>query len=145
MNLRKEEKSRRYFAMARNVLLPAIAILSAWWLFAPQNDYATKRIRPSDLKGTWTTDSPGYEDRFLWFTDEMITFGRGEAGTDSYFIDEIEFENATEPVLIDVHYSDAASTDYRIRFYYDGRHGGTIWLKNNADVHWKRASRGETP
>ena len=128
--------------MANKVVLPTIAILLVWWLVAPQKDPSTRRIKPEDLNGIWTTSSSEYKDRFLEFDDGMITFGRGEAGTASYLIDKIECENVGESLLVHIRYSDTDSTDYRISFFYFDRHGGTLRLKNQADVHWTRSRRG---
>lgn len=125
--------------LAIKAVLPVIVVLLGWWAFMPENNTSIRQITLDDLNGTWRTRSPKYAHRFLQFGDQMVTFGQGEAGTATYFVDDIACEaNDGEAVLVRISYSDLDSNAYQISFYYADRKGGTIWMKNQSGVHWSR-------
>jgi hypothetical protein len=124
--------------MIRDFILLGIAIVSIYWILAPDRTQLFHPVSIADLQGIWTTTHPQYQDRFLQFSDDTIAFGWGEAGAGAYAIDDLDSEPAENGTLVHVRYADMASTDYQLSFYYVVQNSGTIWMKSQKGVYWMR-------
>lgn len=96
-----------------------------------------------DLQGCWVSEHPNYQNRFLQFFDDTVTFGRGEMGSGSYMIDKIDSEPSDYGALVHLRYYDEDTGDGLFHFYFMTQNGGVIWMKNQRDVHWFRESDTE--
>lgn len=121
-----------------DILMLGIAILMMYQLLSPSEPTAFHPVSMDDLRGVWTTTQPRYKDRFLQFGGGTITFGWGDAGEGSYSIVHMESEPAGKNTLVNIRYVDLSATRYRLSFYYQGREGGMIRLKNQKRVYWYR-------
>ena len=68
----------------RKIILFGISVGLIYWLFAPDQSSSFHPVTLDDLQGVWTTTHPRYQDRFLQFDDQTVTFGWGNAGAGSY-------------------------------------------------------------
>jgi len=124
----------------RDFILLGIALVSIYWLLAPDKARLPYPVSLADLQGVWTTTHPQYQDRFLQFSDATVAFGWGEAGAGAYAIDKFDSEPAENSTLVHLRYVDMASTDYQLSFHYVDQNGGTIWMNNQKGVFWIRTS-----
>ena len=136
-------KKKAVVKTIRELLILAVTITVIYLLLAPSEHEAFQPVSVADLKGLWTTTHPGYQDRFLEFTESTVTFGRGGSDHGSYTIDAIDSEPADREALVQIRYHDLATTDYQLRFYYVKQGDGVIRMKNQKDLYWFRTS--DTP
>jgi hypothetical protein len=128
----------------KEVILLAILLGGIYWLFAPASDRFSQSVKIDDLQGVWTTTAPQYSDRFLQVSGETITFGLGEAGVASYSIEAIDSKSTPQGTLVRLYYTDMASVDYTLNFYFQDQRGGTIQLKSQHNIYWLRENREPT-
>ena len=123
----------------RKIILFGISVGLIYWLFAPDQSSSFHPVTLDDLQGVWTTTHPRYQDRFLQFDDQTVTFGWGNAGAGSYTIDGVDSEPGKDAALVHIRYLDLAGTDYQLSFYYVAQHGGRIQM-NNQKNFWLQTS-----
>jgi hypothetical protein len=127
----------------REMLLLGFAVALIYWLLAPDRR-PFYPVALEDLRGVWTTSDDEYQDRFLQFTNETVTFGWGAEGAGTYALDDLDSEAAENSTLVHIRYLDLASTDYQFNFHYLDQSGGIIWMKHQQGIHWKRTSTEPT-
>ena len=127
----------------RELLILVVTITVIYLLLAPSEHEAFQPVSVADLKGLWTTTHPGYQDRFLEFTDKTVTFGWGGSNRGSYTIDAIDSQSVDRETLVQIHYHDLATTDYQVSFFYMRQGNGMIRMKNQRGLFWSRTS--DTP
>jgi len=137
-------QKKRLLKEAGDLLLLGLTILVIYRLLAPIEQTSFHPVSMSDLQGVWTTTQPRYRDRFLQFSDGMITFGWGDAGEGSYAVDAIESAPVKNRTLVHIRYNDLDSTQYQLSFYYERRDGGIIAMKNQKGVYWYRTDTQPT-
>ena len=91
-----------------------------------------------DLWGVWTTSEPRYKDRSFEITKDLIILGTGVASGDSCSIKKIEKEDQGTKRLYVIYYDTSEGDEQQFSFYYSTKKGGTIRLKNQKDIVWKR-------
>lgn len=124
--------------------IPFLLILLAIMMYSPPLNNEV----PPYLIGTWRSSTPGYEDRFLLFTQHSVVFGTGGYSGDVYGIYEIK----TDPVedgasagsskreLFSIQYRGMDKLQSDLLFYYDPPPAGTITFKNQERLTWKKES-----
>ena len=123
----------------REIILLGISVGLIYWLFAPDQNNSFHPVTLDDLQGVWTTTHPQYQDRFLQFDGETVTFGRGDAGAGSYTVDGLDSEPAKYDALVHIRYLDLTGTDYRLSFHYAAQNGGRIQM-NKQKFFWLQTS-----
>jgi hypothetical protein len=138
---RKPSKKNPMVKTLRNFSLLGISIALTYLLFAPDsNKRSFHPVTIADLKGVWTTTAPQYRDRFLQFSEETVTFGRGKAGAGTYIVQGIDSERAEKSTLVHIYYNDLAATDFQLNFDYVDQGGGMIKMNNQKGIFWFRTS-----
>ena len=100
--------------------------------------YETKILISDDLRGVWTTTDARYKDRSFEVTKDMIILETGVASNDSCHITKIEKEDQGTKRLYVIHYDTSSGDEQQFSFYYSPKDGGTIRLKNQKDIVWKK-------
>lgn len=136
MRPQQSTHKRPRISIGLGVLLLCASVILVYWAFAPHKDDAIHSVTIADLNGVWTTSHSQYQDRFLQFDDDTITFGWGADGMGAYTIDNIESEPGEDGTLVQVRYHDLAATDYQINFWYVDHNGGRLRIKNQKGVDW---------
>ena len=101
---------------------------------------------PAYLIGTWKSGTPGYEDRFMLFTQHSVVFGTGGYAGDVYVVDEIEISpfaedapgGANKRELFTIRYMRADKLKISLSFYYDPPPLGVITFKNQENLKWTK-------
>jgi len=136
----KQTSSPFWNKIGLGVLLLCVCVGFFRWVFTPDQDSTFRPVTIADLKGVWETDNPNYQDRFLQFDNNTITFGWGPEGQGAYAIEKIDSEPGMEGTLVRVRYHDLAGTDYHIRFWYVDQDGGLLRMKNQEGIDWFHSS-----
>ena len=98
-------------------------------------------IVPPYLIGLWKTASPQYEDRYLKFTENTLTYGIGEGEEVSHNIEKIDVNQGSGETIYSFHYKDAEGDKWTLTLTY--RPEGTIQLKNKNEI-WVKVSPEHT-
>jgi hypothetical protein len=101
---------------------------------------------PAYLIGAWKSGTPGYEDRFMLFTQHSVVFGTGGYAGDVYVVDEIEISPVAEDApggankreLFTIRYMRADKLKISLSFYYDPPPLGVITFKNQENLKWTK-------
>jgi hypothetical protein len=94
---------------------------------------------PTELHGIWKTAHPRYEDRFFKLTLNTITLGIGEESPQSYPIEKFDKRQEMRELIYSLTYRvPSEGVASALSFYYEPRGGGTIWLKNQRNIEWRR-------
>lgn len=107
---------------------------------------------PPYLIGTWRSSTPGYEDRFLLFTQHSVVFGTGGYSGDVYGIYEVRMDSVEDGALPGSSKRELFSIRHRgidkfqsdLLFYYDPPPVDTITFKNQERLTWKKESAEST-
>ena len=97
---------------------------------------------PDDLLGAWKTSAPKYKRCFFEITKDSITFVNRDSleGPDINTIVKIEITKEEKQILYTIHYKKMKGEKYKFPFYYDTSEGGTILLKNQKEIEWRKAN-----
>ena len=93
------------------------------------------------LVGTWQTDNPAYVGRFFTLSaDELslLLIGTGTSTPMRYNIVSVTRVRDEYGMLHTVEYADADGQDYRMAFYYDAAGSGSVRMKNQRDMVWRK-------
>jgi len=118
-----------------------LAILTPLLHNPPRNNTA-----PSYLLGTWRSNTPGYEDRYMLFSERNLAFGTGGFEGEAYIIAEVETEPVGEEVpgapsdmtLVTIRYMKTDKLEYGLSFYYKAKPVETITFKNQENLKWTK-------
>ncbi len=98
----------------------------------------TLKAPPRDLLGVWTTDAPAYQGRFIKFEDQYLLFGVGQGrSSPMQQISRIEVRQDGPRTVYTVHSEDAEG-GHVIVLVYDPSNGGSLRIKNQGTVVWKK-------
>ena len=123
----------------RGLILLGISVGLIYWFCATDQNDSFHPVTLDDLQGVWTTTHPQYQDRFLQFDGETVTFGWGDAGAGSYTVDGLDSEPGKYDALVHIRYLDLAGTDYQLSFHYAAQNGRRIQM-NNQKKFWLQTS-----
>lgn len=101
---------------------------------------------PPYLIGAWKSDTPGYEDRYMMFTQHSVVFGTGGYSGEVYVVDEVQTSPAAEGApggsskreLFTIRYMKVDRLKFELSFYYDPPPLGIIAFKNQEELKWTR-------
>jgi hypothetical protein len=115
------------------VIIPVILILLV-------SHCSKEKIALDDIMGLWRTDAQEYADRSFEITKDRIAFGIGEGKFKNYSIKKIHVKQSTQDKsrLYTIYYEDSDGEGYTFAFYYYHENGGTIRLKNQKQMEWKK-------
>jgi hypothetical protein len=101
-----------------------------------------EKFAPNELVGLWETSAPKYADRFLKIDTDTITFGIGGGNIEIYTIKKLKMKEALDErsVLYTIYYDNEEGDEYTFTFYYSPERGGTIRLKHQSQIVWKKQS-----
>lgn len=114
-----------------------LAVVAGRLFFRHSPDLKTT---PPELVGTWTTDHPGYSDRYVELKPDTIIFGTGGTSFVLYTILGVDRDPSAAIDGYTVYFRDAGGN----RFQKDivlRQEGPTFYFKNQADVIWTRLDR----
>jgi len=94
---------------------------------------------PQELAGRWETDAPAYAGRFLQLSSDELLIGTGPATVERYHLDRVHRLESGESILYTIEYSDDDGDEYDIGFYYDSQRGGSLRMRNQRDMVWRKA------
>lgn len=130
-------KVRQYLPYA----VIAFAILTPLLHHPPRNNEV-----PPYLRGTWHSNTPGYEDRYLLFVERNLAFGTGGYDGEAYLIAEVQAEPVGETgpdgkskkTLLTIRYMKPDKLEYALSFYYEPEPVETITFKNQDNLVWTK-------
>lgn len=101
---------------------------------------------PPYLRGTWHSNTPGYEDRYLLFVERNVAFGTGGYDGEAYMIAEVQAEPVGEigpdgkskKTLFTIRYMKPDKLEYTLSFYYEPEPVKTITFKNQENLTWTK-------
>jgi len=93
---------------------------------------------PEELIGTWKTTAPTYADHVLRLSKTTIVFETAVKDGTAHPVERVVKAREQGTVLYTIAYEDAV--DQEFSFYYEPAGGGTITLKNQREIQWKRES-----
>ena len=104
---------------------------------------------PPYLIGAWKSGTPGYEDRFMMFTQHSVVFGTGGYAGDVYVVDEVQTSPVSEGAaghansreLFAITYMKADKLKLELSFYYEPEPVETITFKNQEHLKWTKKGR----
>lgn len=129
-------KERPWNRIVFGVLLLCVCIALLRWFFMPGKDSAFHPVTIADLNGVWTTPDPDYENRFLQFDNNTITFGWGPDGIGTYTIDQIDGQAGMDGTRVRIQYHDLAGTDFQFSFWYVDENGVRLKMKKQKGNDW---------
>jgi len=97
------------------------------------------RMLPRQLEGTWTTDDPRYQDRFMDLSQAFVIIGTSRYDAPSVqLIDKVEVEARGSDTVLTVYSTDhSQSAHYQMAIQFSPANGGEIRFKNQTQV-WRR-------
>jgi len=97
---------------------------------------------PDELLGVWKTCAPKYKRCFFEIKKDSITFVNRDflEGPDINTVVKIEITKKEKQILYTIHYEKMKGEEYKFPFYYDTSEGGTIRLKNQKEIEWRKAN-----
>lgn len=101
--------------------------------------FKKNRDIPLNLIGKWTTSAPRYQDRFFEIAKETLTYGLGGDKLDVYPISSIEESLEGNNRLYTINYKNTDGLKFTQSFYYHPGNGGSIQLKNQEHIEWRKA------
>ena len=93
---------------------------------------------PTELLGIWMTDAPAYKDRYLIFEKNYVLFGIGnDKSPTMQHIVKLDAQPDGGQTSYTIYSKDNDGT-HELRFTYNPADGGTLSIKNQIDVLWKK-------
>lgn len=118
-----------------------------WWLkwgvvvalaILAYTHFKPREVRmPSELVGTWKSDSNQYADRTLEIGQESITFGTGPGTETTGFVEDVQSLPEDGKVLYTISYI-ADGAPATISLYYAADQVQTLRLRNQEQIVWKK-------
>ena len=102
--------------------------------------FKKNRDIPLNLIGKWTTSAPRYQDRFFEIAKETLTYGLGGDKIDVYHISSIEESLEGNNRLYTINCKNTDGLKFTQSFYYHPGNGGSIQLKNQEHIEWRKAN-----
>ena len=118
------------------VFVALILIGASIFVFFPKKNTDFSK----DLIGKWTTSAPRYQDRFFEITKETLIYGLGGDKEDAYLISSIEESLEGNNRLYTINCKNTDGLKFTQSFYYHPGNGGSIQLKNQEHIEWRKAN-----
>lgn len=102
---------------------------------------------PSELAGVWKTSAPKYRNCTFELNDRFIIFRNGNhlENIDVNFVSKIERVHKDDGTLYKICYEDLDGQDFKFSFYFESSTTGTIRLKNQKKIAWKKMTSVGSP
>jgi hypothetical protein len=97
---------------------------------------------PTEIVGVWKTSAPNYEDGSFELTEDHIVFRNSGPPEYESVNSIIRIERVAEgrDFLYTIHYENTEGEEYLFAFYHYPTKGGTIRLKNQKGIEWRRVN-----
>ncbi len=118
-------------------VLAFLAVVAGRLFFRHSPDLKTA---PPELVGTWTTDHPGYSDRYVELKPDAIIFGTGGTSFVRYEILGVDRDPSTAVDGFTIYFRDVGGEDFRKDVVLDPG-GRAFHFANQPDVVWQRLDR----
>jgi len=92
---------------------------------------------PAELLGTWTTEDPSYEDRFMQIFKDRIYFGTGQGDPSPNSIIAVSTEYQDDSAVCTIDYQEPDGDEYRLLLRYRFSED-ELQLANRSRVTWTR-------
>lgn len=92
---------------------------------------------PAELLGTWTTQDPSYEDRFMQIFKDRIYFGTGQDDPSPNAIIAVSTEYQDDLAICTIDYQEPDGDEYRLLLRYHFSED-ELQLANRSRVIWKK-------
>ena len=92
---------------------------------------------PAELLGTWTTEDPSYEGRFMQIFKDQISFGTGEGQPIPNEIIAVSTEYEDDSAICTIDYQEPGGDEYRLLLRYRFSEDD-VRLANRSRVTWTR-------
>jgi hypothetical protein len=99
-------------------------------------------IVPQQLRGEWKTSAPTYEDRYMKFSENTLTYGIGDGKEVTHAIDKINSTRGDGGTVFTFYYKDAEGQKDNLTVTYNPASGGTLQIKNSVEI-WNKAESGK--
>lgn len=111
-----------------------VAIVVARLVFWVNPEYSEVSPR---LFGLWTTAHPDFNDRYVEFRRDTVTFGTGGTGVVKYKVLGMDVEEVGDLTHYTIYYRDLAGTEHTVDVYLDAP-GLVLRFTDSADARWSR-------
>ena len=118
-------------------VLAFLAVLAGRLFFRHSPDLKTT---PPELVGTWTTDHPGYSDRYVELKPDTIIFGTGGTSFVRYTVLGVDRDVSAEIEGYTIYFRDVGGTKFQKDLVLRPE-DRTFYFTNQADVLWTRLDR----
>jgi hypothetical protein len=117
----------------RWVLLP----VSVYLTFLMWQHWPKSRNVPSELIGVWRTSDPKYEGRSFEIGLVSVSFGTGEGGSHTGFIEKVDGVFDGGGTVYTISYKEDG-VENQFSFYYSEQKGKTIVFRNQPNIVWSK-------
>ncbi len=95
---------------------------------------------PTEIMGVWKTSARNFEDGSFELTEDHIVFRNSGPPQYESVNSIVRMERVAEgqDLLYTVHYENTQGEKYLFTFYHYPTKGGTIRLKNQGEIEWRR-------
>lgn len=111
-----------------------MAMLATIWGCQPGD----RQTVPEDILGVWKTAHPKYEDRYIEITKDALIFGTGGDTFRLHAIADVDNSREGKSIMYTITHINHEGQRYRFSFYYDPEDNGTMRLKHQQRIIWKR-------
>ena len=135
IRLAAHNKRRRAWRSILLLLLPLLLLCLAGCDQAAQ----TATTLPRQMAGTWRTDEPKYEGRYMKLDGDRITFGLGGTASDRVeMVEQVTMTPLDNPTDFTVRLKMSDGGTDTIKLQYVDKFGGELHLKSQPKIAWSR-------
>lgn len=91
-----------------------------------------------EIAGTWTTDAPGYGDRYLEISSSEIAFGLGDEGESRHpvlGVRRVEGPGASSTYVVRYGFEDEGNAEGKLELLVAGP---GLAIRSQPGIHWER-------
>jgi hypothetical protein len=116
------------------VVVVVLAIVIARLVFWEHPEFSEVSPR---LFGIWTTSHPEFNDQYVEFRKDTVTFGTGGTGVVKYKVNGMDVDEVGDLTQYTIFYRDLAGTEHTVNIFLDAP-GQVLRFTDNADAYWSR-------
>ena len=134
IRLAGHSEGRRAWRSTLLLLLPLLL-----WLAGCDQAAQTTTTLPRQMAGTWRTDEPKYDGRYMKLDGDRITFGMGGTAADKVeLVERVSMTPQDNPTDFTVKLKMPDGTPDSINLQYSEKFGGELRLKSQPKIVWTR-------
>ena len=136
--IRRAAHTERRHAWQLTLLLLLPLLL---WLAGCNQAAQTATTLPRQMAGTWRTDEPKYDGRYMKLDGDRITFGLGGTAADRVeLVEQVSMTPLDNPTDFAVKLKMPDGTADSVNLQYSEKFGGELRLKSQPKIVWSRKS-----